>query len=685
MDSIYEYQDGVLGVQGRFLISGRDAHPESLQLITDRGLRLKIDRGQIIKLRPGAKNSLLLVTFDSLPVNWQNAIVRTWGNPPKLVFKTLFETHYIRDINAFNTYSLFKFDADDTSLNPEQIEEYTINASVLNTAKKIYDMRYKLRKELRGEVKDIWNLIAQEINRYRDIIGHTLPQNSRYLRDKYNEYLRCGYTVLISRKNKNSNARVVDSELEQLFNCMFARIEGKPSMTEISRIYEGFLAGYVEVINTDTGEVYNPKEFPRVSTSTVYNYLSKWKNKIATHAVRSGDRQKYMQRFKPYHSLKQPEFASSIISIDDRQPVFEYAKNTRMWFYNGIDLGSEAFTCWVYGKTKEGIITDFYRQMVRNYASWGLCMPAELECESNLNSSFKETFLKEGNMFQHVRIEANNARGKRIEQYYRPLRYKYEKKREGWLARPFALSEANEAGGQKKRLIPYEDIIAGCLNDIITWNNSEHSKIKGMSRWDVFLAMQHPDLKPINYHGILPHLGYKTETSVHTGIIRFRKQEFLLGIDGYIAVGEKLINYMNQVEGRDINIYWIDDIKGGVLKAHIYHNNRFICEAIPKPLYNRARIEQKPEDDVNRELMSKYVATIEGFGRRQKTKLENITVIDNRPVTIGNSFYIPGVTVPIIPEYNDNEAMVLPDVETRENQYLNTVETSFVRPLIETF
>ena len=349
-----------------------------------------------------------------------------------------------------------------------------------------------------------------------------------------------------------------------------------------------------------------------------------------------------------------------------------------MWFYNAIDLGSEAFTCWVYGKSKEGIITDFYKQMVRNYAQWGLNLPAELECESNLNASFKDTILKEGNMFQYVRIEANRARSKRIEQYYRPLRYKYEKKRLGWLARPFALSEANQAGPNTKIIIPYDEIVEGCLRDIETWNNSEHSKIKGMSRWDVFLATQNPNTRPINYHGILPYIGERTETSVHAGIIRFRNSEFLLGMDGVIAVGNRLINLMEQCENRDVLIYWLSDNFGGVLKAHIYIGNQFICEAVEKPRYNKARIEQTDEDMINRELMSKYATTIDGFGRRQKNQLDNVTVLDNRKVTIGNSFVMPGLFQPTL---TDERAKVLEEIAEENDIVLNAPQTSFQRAL----
>lgn len=645
----YEYHTKKLGVQGRFLFRGRNAHPDSLGLISDRGLRTKIERGQIIRLRSQGPNTPMLVEFDSLAYLWQKAIIEKWGEAGRLYRESLFEQYYERDMVAFDFYSGHKF-ADETGLKVDKIDEYTLNASVLNTVGIVYNKRYKLRKELRGsiqgnsEVKSVWETISEECNEFKKISGHSLPETERRLREKYNKYKKEGYGSLIHKGHGTINSLKVDERHSELLNNVFGKMDHKPTYSEVSEIYEGFLSGYVEVINEETGEIYDPKEYTHLSSATVYNHLSKWENKIGTYLERSGDRQKYMSLFKPYHRLLQPQKASSIISVDDRQPVFTYdERGSRPWFYNAIDLGSEAFTCWVWGKDKKGIILDFYRQMVRNYADWNLALPAELEGEMNLNASFRDTFLKEGNMFQYVRIEANNARGKRIEQYYNPLRYKYEKKREGWLARPFALSEANQARSDKKIIIPYEDIIEGCLQDIQTWNNSEHSKIKGMSRWDVFLSMQNPNLRPTNYHAILPYLGMKTITSVRAGIVNFRRSKYLLGQDGIISTGDKLIHLMQQVEGRDITVFWLDNNAGGVLKAHIYINDRFVCEAIEQPGYNRARIEQTKEDLVNRELMSKYVNTIESYGRKKKNDLQKLTVIDNRPVTIGNSFEIPGL------------------------------------------
>ncbi|MFV0311492.1 MAG: hypothetical protein ACK5KN_07575 [Dysgonomonas sp.] len=681
MENPYEYHNNKLGVQGRFLVSGRDAHPDSLQLISDAGLRMRFMRNTTTCLRQGCTNTPMLVQFDTIPLNWQKAVIRVWGDPPKMIRPTIFERYFERDTAAFDFYTLeYRFE-DGSTIDNKYIDEYVLNASVLNTAKKIYDARYKIRKEYNIEVGSIWAVILTEIKRFKVLSGHTLPsENDKYLRRKYNRYMKEGYASLISGKHKNNNARKVDDTTEQLLNNMFAGQEYKPNPADITGQYNGFLDGSVEVINTETGEYYDPKDYKPLKESTIRNYLMRWSNKIATYTKRSGDRQSLMSLFRPYHSLEHPELAGSIISIDDRQPPFEYAKNTRMWFYNGIDLGSEAFTTWVYGKTKEGIITDFYRQMVRNYHAWGLPLPAEMECEMNLNAGFRDTFLKEGSMFQYIHIEANNARGKRIEPYYRPLRYKLEKKREGWLARPFALSEPNQAGAGPKKIIPYDVIVEGCLRDIETWNNMEHSRIKGMSRWDVFMSMQNPNVRPTNYHGILPYLGYRTKSSVRTGIIRFREKEFLLGNNDQVALGNDLIKLMLQVEGQDIDIYWLDDNNGDVLKAHIYKGTQFICEAVKKPAYNKAQIERTAQDLVAREVMSKYVATVDGFGTKQRKALDNVIVIDNRPVTIGNSFKISGLSAQVV---TDQAAPVLEDQHKGED--LNTIETTFKRSFADSF
>lgn len=569
-----------------------------------------------------------------------------------------------------------------------------MNASVLNALAKLKKSRETERKRLNNPMGDLWTTLIDEVCSFNNILKqkygglqHDLPKSEK-LRIKLGTYLKNGYNTLIDGRNKNQAAQKVTPLMIQLWNDIFSGQRHKPTYLEVAFKYQQFLNGTIEILNTTTGELYNPKDkdFKAIDESTVYNYISDWTSRIATHAKRSGDRQVFKGKYEPYHKLTQPKYAGSIISIDDRQPPFAYDAGKRMWFYNAIDLGSEAFTCWVYGESKEGIIIEFYRQLVRNYAEWGLNMPYEIECESSLNSSFKDTFLMPGAMFSEVRIEANNARGKRIEAYYRALRYNYEKQREGWLARPKVLSESNLAG---PGVVPYkskEAIIDGCLIDIETWNNTLHSNQElhpGLTRWEVFMEKQHPELKPTNWRGILPYLGFTTKSSMKAGRITLQGMHRVVGIDGKVALGEKLINIMSQIEGEDVIVYWLDDNEGNVFKAHVYDNSgRFICELLDDLSYSRSKLERGLNDEDNRNLMSSYTATVQGFVNRNVKQLSDIVIIE-KPVQVEKKFTIKRLgseraSTPLkINEDFETEVMPEISVEDDFNSDLNIVETGF--------
>lgn len=599
----------------------------------------------IKKVQSGGNGRQLLISFDSLPKEIQEAM----GDPRKL--SHIMEMFYKTDDDAVRCFTEYKFE-NGNWLSLEHQEEYITNASVLKSAIALRDARTYERKTKGGPCKGIMTTVCNDVASFNKTlkakhgVEHTLPSSERWFKEIFKSFSNEGkdgfnYQCLISKKLNNSNAQKVTDYVVKLLNDLFAGQGKKPTRTEISRQFDAFLGGYIEVIDSETGEMYEPKGFKKLSDATIINYLGGWQERIGTYSKRGGDRQKLMQQFKPYHSLEKPVYAGSIISIDDRQPPFEYAKGKRVWFYNGIDLASEAFICWVHGKSKEGIIIEFYRQLVRNYTKWGFNLPAELEAEMSLNSSYVNTFLRPGVLFsENVRIEANNARGKRIERYYGALRYEIEKDREGWLARPFALSESNQMGKEPVPIIPYNEITNNGLMDIETWNNMPHATEPDITRWEYFCKMQHPNLKPTNWNGILPHLGYSTTTSCNVGIIKLNNKEFLLGEKGEVMTGEPLINAMKKVEGRTVTVYWLDDDKGEVIRALVFLGTTMQCEAVAKPTYNRAIIERTEKGEKNREVMSAYVATIEGYMRMKVRSISDVVVIDNRQKTLNNKFRI---------------------------------------------
>lgn len=656
----------ILVVTAEELIPDFYSRLEVLQVAISRAAK----RGYgIRKVQSGGNGRQLLIDYDSLPENIRLQL----GDPRKPLH--VMEPYYRTDSAAVDFYSTYQ--PSGKYIKPEVQEGLVTNASILGALGRLKIAREQERLSKGGSLRGLWDTLAADCTSFNTIlkqkwsVEHTLPSNEQRLRDRFNSFfcgdIKEGYESLVSKNYGNESAKKVTDDLIELLNNMFC--DRKPTYEDVARQYEGFLSGYVEVINNSTGEMYDPKSFRKISKSSIYNYLSAWENSVATTKKRSGDRQVLMGLTKPYHSMIQPTFAGSIISIDDRQPAFKMANGNRVWFYNGADLASLAITTWVFGTDKnQGMMLDFFQQMIRNYHEWGLNLPAELEAESNQNSSFTETFLKPGAMFEEVRIEANNARGKRIENINRQLRYQLERFHEGWQPRPHARAEAYQLRPKEAKEMPYGEIVEIGLRAIEDWNNMPHNSHPEMSRWDYFVSHQNPNLKPTNYKAILPHLGYKTETSCKLGTIKLQNKEFLLGDNGHIYFGEKLINLMKQVEGQNVDIYWLDANDNSIIKALVYMDGRLVCEALPKPRYNRATIEQTPEDHANRELMSKYVASVEGYQNRSFKAIDKVTIIDNRSVTINKNFQIPGrkpLPSQIMPQYDDAEE--LPEVDDEDS------------------
>jgi hypothetical protein len=633
------------------------------------------------RLQVGGNGRKLLIDFDSLSATIQQEL----GDPRHSNHPL--EPFFEWDAEAVVFYGKFKRAG--ANLNPDEQERYIINASVMQAVLKLEQARISSRLKMRKSLVGLVESLRADVESFQNFLkvnhnkSHTVPISRRF-NDVLNDFKSDEkYISLIKNPtgNGSQNARKVFEREEMLLNGLFKNQLHKPTPTEVARNYEAFLSGYAEVYNEDTGELYNPKDFPVLSKASIVSYINKWENKIATHKTRSGDRQMYMGNFKPHHQMDLPTLAGSILSIDDRQPPFIYNKQKdRVWFYLGVDIASQAFTAFVYGKSKEDIIVDFYRQMLRNYHDWGFCLPWELECESSLNSSFKDTLLKPGVMFQKVKIEANNARGKYIERMNGKLRYEVEKESLGWIARPKAKSEANQLSAAKTKIIPYKELVNQRMLELEQWNNSAHPEHKDISRWDYFVNNQNPNLKPTNWQAILPVIGYKTTTSCRVGYIQLQGQKRAIAEDGIILTGEALIEKMRFIEGKEFDVYWLDGNDGQVIKAFAYMNGKLICEIMEMPRYNRATKERTDADKEAIKIQSAYVASVDAFEKRQRNKIENIQIIDNTPKTINSNFRLPDLKrferneqpIEVFADDNEDELMYI-----ENNNAANSWKSSF--------
>ncbi len=582
----------------------------------------------IKRLMLGGNGRRLLVDFDTLPKDIQEFL----GDPRKA--DNPLEKYYHVKRACVDYYSTFKRLGN--YLSAQEQERYVVNATVIEAALGYLPDWRANRISLGGSTKGAYQNLLKEVIDFNQHLKaqhgviHTLPGNLRTFQKALKDFQKDGYYAVIrdpegkTVKNASKKTDAVMNVLEGLF----MHEETKPSYTNISRAYEGFLDGYITVYHPETGEVFDPKNYPKLSDATIRNYLAAWDSNVSTTRKRAGSRHMYINNM-PYAQMDMPEYANSIISIDDRQPPFWYEKGKRMWFYIGLDVASNCITTFVYGKSKEGIVVEFYRQMVRNYAEWGFGMPKELECESSLNSSFKDTFLKEGNMFEYVKIESNNPQAKIIERRFGDLRNVNEKKHLGWIPRPHARAERNQAKPGKTPIKPYDKLAHDRLCDIEDWNNSIHKN--GLTRWEYFCENQHPNPNSINWKTILPHLGYRTKTSCHRGYIKLQGRARAIAENGEILTGDALLEKMKIIEGHDLEVYWLDGNNGDVLRAYAYQDDRLVCEVMELPRFNRARAERTDADQAAITLQMAYKNTVDAYARDHAREIQKLETIDNTP------------------------------------------------------
>lgn len=603
----------------------------------------------IKRLQRAGNTNEVLFDFDTLPREIQLALgdIRDANH--------YMERFYDWDAEAYRYYNMtFQFD-NGQRLSDEHVERFTLNASVLMAVRE-YRLAHEAELAKHGrKAKYIYMWMANECVSFQKSLKikhklqHSLPPSERQFRNVYDSFFveegTLNYKSLIDGRLQNDNALVLTDALKALLDSLFARSKGKPSKKKVADMYASFQSGETLVINNDTGEQYDPQYFEALSDKTITAYLNTYVSRAGTLSLRSADRQKLNEVIKPKRAMELPEFAGSVFSIDDRQPPFEYDAGKRLWIYNGLDVASQAVVSSVFGKTKDGIIIEFYRQCLRNHVQWGFKLPYQLEAEVSLNKSFENTFLKNGAMFQKVSLIPNNARTKYIERMNGELRYRFEKDLPNWKGRPFALDESNQPMPQDNiyrtaKYTPYDLLLQQSRRIIEDWNNSEHPRFPGLTRWDYFVSRQHKDLVDINWRGVLPHLGHSTKSSCNLGAVQLQGFARWIALDDKILTGDDLIRVLLQVEGQDVTVYWLDGNNRDVMKAMVYMGDHYICDLLPIPKYHRSVLEQTPQCIVNKLIQDKYVGTVEAFIKRRGREIDRITVIEPER-TLNSNFAMP--------------------------------------------
>lgn len=573
----------------------------------------------------------VLVEVATMPLRFQEKIKLKYGDMKEDVIKNWLGSHYHIDAKAREFYTRFRFDNGD-ALPPEHIQEYTVNASVIEAVMRAMEDATFMRKAMKaGPVN--WGELAGAISYYQAEFGHTLPVSSNRFKKRVNDFKANGYESLISRKFMNQNRRKVTYDIERLLLSIDAQPE-QPFNTTVWEQYNLFVQGELELYDPETGEVLNPADFtdkdgnPLVlSPATVANYLNNPKNKALRGKLHMSQWD-FNNAYRPYHLRSIGEYSLSKVSLDDRDLPRPMKDGNRVKAYYAYDVVSGAVVGYAYNRYKTTeLFLDCMRNMFQTLDRNGMYIPAELEVEHHLVSDFADGLMQAGTVFPLIRwCNPGNSREKRAEHKNREKKYGVEKRTQVGIGRWHAKLEANRPKEEKVydeknntykvKTYSYEELVADDIRAIETFNAQPHPNQKrypGMSRWDVLCAHQNPNLAPWDKAVLYRFIGQHTETTI-------RQNTYCTVM--YNQYGLPTPEIIEKLEPRNykVDAYYLPDADGTINEVYIYQNGRYITTCKPVARYNENTAEQTEYDKAAYTEQSKYVAQFDKMMKDGKIK-----------------------------------------------------------------
>lgn len=607
----------------------------------------------------------VLVEIATMPLRFQERIKLKYGDMKEDVIRNWLGSHYHIDAKAREFYTRFRFDNGDT-LPPEHIQEYTVNASVIEAVMRAMEDATFMRKAMKaGPVN--WGELAGAISYYQAEFGHTLPVSSNRFKKRVNDFKANGYESLISRKFMNQNRRKVTYDIERLLLSIDAQPE-QPFNTTVWEQYNLFVQGELELYDPETGEVLNPADFtdkdgnPLVlSPATVANYLNNPKNKALRGKLHMSQWD-FNNAYRPYHLRSIGEYSLSKVSLDDRDLPRPMKDGNRVKAYYAYDVVSGAVVGYAYNRYKTTeLFLDCMRNMFQTLDRNGMYIPAELEVEHHLVSDFADGLMQAGTVFPLIRwCNPGNSREKRAEHKNREKKYGVEKRTQVGIGRWYAKLEANRPKEEKVydeknntykvKTYSYEELVADDIRAIETFNAQPHPNQKrypGMSRWDVLCAHQNPNLAPWDKAVLYRFIGQHTETTI-------RQNTYCTVM--YNQYGLPSPEIIEKLEPRNykVDAYYLPDADGTINEVYIYQNGRYIATYKPVARYNENTAEQTEYDKAAYTEQSKYVAQ---FDKMMKDgKIKRVGILAKEEAKLITEVQAEAVPLPAQAEEDDYSA-----------------------------
>jgi hypothetical protein len=621
----------------------------------------QVVRGNINVIRQGkGEGNYALIALDSIPPKYRGKLADGRAEIDAAKHRAWI-AGIRKDYQAVEYYMNFRY-TDGSAIPTDRIDNIMLwsnNASILNCIGSAFKShtaaRAKLGKRpLRGTFfKNIATLVGS--NDMMNAWQHNLPTNPSRLQKKYEAYVKNGYYSLIKMLKGNDNAVKINDKLLRLFEFI-STLPTRPYTTRVVEVYEQFMAHERELVDTLTGEFFEPSEYLdkngkiiHVTESAVWQRLSNPARQAVLDKKRLGAKD-YNDLHGPHHHRKPPVYSFSKISMDDRDLIWKDKRSkVRPKAYYAYDVQSGCRIGSAYSMKKDaGLFLECLRDMLVFADRNGLGIPMEVEVEHHLVKQF-EPVLKQ--IFPVVHFcAAGNSQEKRAEHLNRFVKYQFEKNAHPGVGRWWLKSRYNRIGVDKvddefKQTMRDVDVmIVEDIQNTLDFNNSLHPNQKmfpGKTRMQVLVENINPNLPKFQRHLIYRHIGNHTETSI------VRNQYLSVDSAKYMLPGVEVMELLAP-NNREVDAYWLPNDDGITDSVYLYQNGKYLCEAEKITRYNEAIAERTQDDWDAKARQDAYMDGFRGYTNERTGELVKLEV--SKPAKNTDSIPVPEVVPDRLPE-----------------------------------
>lgn len=489
MTHAFEYYHNTLAVHAGFLYGDSG-------IMTKSNYDALKSRGWLNQLRRGCKGTPALIEYDSIPHRFKEVIEAEFGDPAKQISKNRFEDLLIYDQQAADFFNSFILD-NGKALPADNISEYIANATILNGVKTLINNHNAKRSALGGRRQNIWDNVSASIQKLpRASYPHSLPKNSRRLKQKFEEYRSEGYDILIHKGFGHKNSEKINDDAKAWVLSRWAdRVNKVASCSQLLKEYNSMANanGWKKLKDAQTLHLYLHQE----------EIVHLW------FGNRYGEK-KSKEKFTYHLSTKMPSYRDSLWYSDGTKLNFwflnENGKPETFQVYEVMDAYSEVFLGYHVSKTENsGAQHGAYKMAIQ----FSQQRPYEIKYD-NQGGHGKLTTGNFLNKISKIALSTQpyNGKSKTIESAFGRFQQQFLKKLWFFTGQNITAKSLESKANVEfvmanvKNLPTLQEAIAAYVECRNAWNAAPHHKTK-ISRIEMYQESINPALQQVSMFEIV--------------------------------------------------------------------------------------------------------------------------------------------------------------------------------------